>query len=49
MRETWLEERGTMDARDWAQRRAEWFAARDSWVANQRDWAKARRRPVSSR
>lgn len=43
MLKTWLEERDTMDARDWALRRAEWFAARDAWVANQREWAKGRR------
>lgn len=49
MRKTWLEERGTMDARDWALRRAEWFAARDAWIANQRDWAKARGTTISSR
>jgi hypothetical protein len=44
MRDQWLAERGTMSPQDWALRRAAWFEARDTWIANQRQFASSGQR-----
>jgi hypothetical protein len=37
MRAQWIVDRKSLTPEQWAQRRADWFAARDTWIAQHRD------------
>ena len=41
MREQWLVERGSLSAAQWAERRVDWWRARDAWIARNRPQASA--------
>ena len=42
MRYQWIVDRKTLTPEQWAQRRADWFAVRDAWIATNKARAQTR-------